>query len=75
MDNIRYTVVIEWDSEEKLYIATVPVLSIGSYGETIDEATEMVRESAGVTIEGIKADGQPVPLGDEEKVKYIEVPA
>ena len=30
MDNIRYTVVIEWDSEEMLYIATVPVLSIGS---------------------------------------------
>ena len=75
MGSIRYTVVIEWDSDEKLYIATVPVLSIGSYGETVDEAMDMIRESAEVTIEGLRADGRPVPMGDEDKVKYIEVPA
>ena len=36
----RYTVVIEWDEEEELYIATLPALSVGSYGVSKSEALE-----------------------------------
>ena len=68
MGKVRYTVIIEWDPEEKLYIATIPALSIGSYGDTVDEAMVMIQEAAEVTIEGLKGDGQPIPQGDEGKV-------
>ena len=75
MGKIRYTVVVEWDPEERLYVASIPALSIGSYGETIDEAMNMIQESAEVTIEGLKEDGQPIPQGDEDKVGFVEVVA
>ena len=75
MGKYRYTVVIEWDSEERLYVATIPVLSIGSYGETREEAMDMIKESAAVTIEGLKADRQAVPVGDEDTVGFVEVVA
>ena len=40
MGTTRYTVVIEWDDEEELYIATIPALSVGSYGVSRNEALE-----------------------------------
>ncbi len=62
MGKIRYTVVIEWDSEEELFITTIPALDVGSYGVTRQEALDKIKEAAEVTIEGLKAAGQPVPL-------------
>ena len=73
MANVRYTVVIEWDTEEQVYVATVPALAIGSYGETREEALDNIKEAAEVTIEGMKATGQPVPRGDEDKVGFLEM--
>ena len=35
----------------------------------------MVRESTEVTVEGLKADGMPVPQGDGDRVGFIEVVA
>ena len=60
----RYTVVIEWDDEEELYIATIPALSVGSYGVSRKEAMEKIKEAAEVTIEGLKAHNLPVPQGN-----------
>ncbi len=73
MEKIRYTVVVEWDQEEEMYIATIPALSVGSYGTTRREALDKIKEAAEVTIEGLKATGQPVPLGDEDRVGSVEV--
>ena len=73
MGNIRYTVVLEWDPEEELYVATIPVLSVASYGTTRDEAMEKIKEAAEVTIEGLKITGQPVPMCDEDRVGFVEV--
>ncbi len=64
MGTTRYTVVIEWDDEEELYIATIPALSVGSYGVSRNEALEKIREAAEVTIEGLKAHNLPVPQPD-----------
>jgi len=63
MGNVRYTVVIEWDESEKLYIATVPALSVGTYGESREEAIKSAREAVTVTIEGLRELGQPIPQG------------
>ena len=73
MSKASFTVLLEWDSEEKLYIATIPALSIGSYGATRQEAMDMIRQAAVVTIEGLKATGQVVPLDDEGPVGHVEV--
>ena len=61
MDKIRYEVTIEWDSAEKLYVGTIPVLSIGSYSATRQEAIGKIEEAAEVTIEGLRETGQRVP--------------
>ena len=69
----RYTVVIEWDQEEELYIATIPALSVGSYGVSMDEALAKIREAAEVTIEGLKAHSLPVPQGGGDKIDYLDL--
>jgi predicted RNase H-like HicB family nuclease len=62
MGNVSYSVVLDWDDSEKVFIASVPALSISTYGETREEAIEMAREAIVVTIDGLRVLGQPVPL-------------
>lgn len=33
MSKIHYSVVIDWDTAEELYVATVSALSVSTYGE------------------------------------------
>ena len=73
MKKLRYSVVLDWDEEEKLFVASVPALSISTYGESRDDALEKAREAIVVTIEGLRAIGQPVPEGDSGKVEAVEV--
>ena len=73
MSTVRYSVVVDWDAEERLYVATVPALSISTYGITRDEAIDKAKEAISVTVEGLRAIGQPVPDGDVGKVEVVEV--
>ena len=73
MGSCRYSVVLDWDDMEKLFVATVPSLSTGAYAETRGEAIEKAREAITVTIEGLRELGQPVPQGDEGRVETLEV--
>ena len=73
MGRVRYSVVIEWDELEELYVATVPALTIGSYGETRAEAMAMIKEAIQVTVEGLQASGRPVPDGDGDKIEVLDV--
>jgi predicted RNase H-like HicB family nuclease len=41
----RYAVVIEWDPEDRIYVATVPDLRlVATHGDTYQEALERVLE-------------------------------
>lgn len=73
MTKLRYTVVLEWDEEERLFVATVPALSISTYGETRGEALEKAKEAITVTVEGLRKVGQPIPDGDQGRVETVEV--
>lgn len=73
MGSFRYSVVLEWDETESVFVATVPALSIGTYGETRLKAIEKAREAIAVTIEGLRELSQPIPQGDEGKVEMVEV--
>jgi predicted RNase H-like HicB family nuclease len=65
MGSVRYSVVVDWDEAEKLFVATVPALSVSTSGETREEVMKMVREAIAVTVEGLRAIGQLVPQGDK----------
>ena len=73
MGMFRYTVVIEWDPEERVFVATVPALPVSTYGKSRDEAIQQVRDAIAVTIEGLQAAGELVPPGDGDRVETVEV--
>ena len=73
MTKLSYTVVIEWEPEGEMFVATVPAFPVSTYGETWEEALEKVKEAIAVTIEGLRGVGQKIPHGDGDKVGTIEV--
>lgn len=60
MSNLRYSVVIDWDELEEVYVASVPALSVSTYGKSREQALENVREAVLVTVEGLREVGQPI---------------
>ena len=60
MGNVRFSVVLDWDEAEHVFVATVPALSIGTYGDIREEVLEKAKEAIAVTIEGLRELGQPV---------------
>ncbi len=71
MGAARYTVVIEWDNEGDLYVATLPALSVGGCGVSMDEG--IPGKAAQVTIEGLKADNLPVPKSEEGTTAHLNM--
>ena len=66
-----YTVIFE--KEGDAYTATVPALNYSStYGETLDEAREMVKEMIGLYLESLRADGLELPEPDASKETFTE---
>jgi predicted RNase H-like HicB family nuclease len=70
---MRYEIVIE--KAEGNYSAYVPDLpGCVATGATITELECEIREAIAFHVEGLRADGLPVPLGDSQ-VEYVEVAA
>jgi predicted RNase H-like HicB family nuclease len=70
---MRYMVVI--GRGETRWVAHVPDLpGCVAIGETRGEALELIREAIGLRIEGLKADGLPVPAPTSES-EFVEVSA
>ena len=60
----QFTVVIEPD--ETGYHAFVPALpGCHSFGDTLDEARANILEAMQLHIEGMEADGEPIPVEQE----------
>ena len=60
-----YTILLEPDPDEGGYTVTVPALpGIVTQGDTLEEAIAMAKDAIKCHIEGLLADGEPVP---EEK--------
>jgi predicted RNase H-like HicB family nuclease len=71
--NMRYAIVIERAGEN--YSAYVPDLpGCIATGATISEVEAEMREAIGFHLEGLRADGLPVPEPASE-VRYLEVAA
>jgi len=73
MATMRYAIVIEKASAT--YAAYVPDLpGCIATGSTVAETESLIREAIEFHIEGLKADGLPIPLPSSQ-VEYVDVPA
>lgn len=69
----EYTVFIEQD-EDGVYIATVPTIrGCHSWGDTMEEALENIREAIQLHIESRQELGEPIP--QEAVTRKVRVPA
>ena len=60
---LRYSVLLQRDSEEPVSIVTVPALpGCFTQGATVEQALERAREAIALHIEGFAERGEPVPV-------------
>ncbi len=72
---MRYVVIIERDQKTGSYGAYAPDLpGCGAAADTIETVTELIREAIEFHIEGLRAEGLPVPV-PSTMIEYIEVTA
>jgi antitoxin HicB len=73
----KYSIVLDPDLDDGGYTVTVPALpGIVTQGETFDEAVAMAKEAIQCHIEGLIADGEPVPKETQgPKIVIVSVAA
>ncbi len=60
---LRYSVLIQRDSEELVYIVTVPALpGCFTQGATVEQALERAREAIALHVEGFVERGESIPV-------------
>jgi len=70
---MRYAIVIE--KAESNYAAYVPDLpGCVATGATIEETERLIREAIEIHVEGLRADGLPIPE-PSSRVEYVDVVA
>jgi len=71
---MRYAIIIE-KTDTNTFGAYAPDLpGVAVTADTIDEARELIREAIALHLEGLEADGQPIPTPSVE-IDYVETPA
>ena len=70
---MRYAIVIE--KAERNYAAYVPDLpGCVATGATVEETERVIREAIEIHVEGLRADGLPIPE-PSSRVEYVDVAA
>lgn len=68
-----YSIVLDPDKETGTYTVTVPALpGVVTQGNSLDDAIAQAREAIQVHIEGLLADGEPVPE-ERERPQVVTV--
>lgn len=58
----RYSMIIQWDEEDRIYVVTVPELpGCMTHGKTIEEAIRQGRDAIESWIDAMEASGKPIP--------------
>jgi len=58
----RYSMVIQWDEEDHIYVVTVPELpGCMTHGKTYEEAVEQGKDAIESWVDAMEAWGRPVP--------------
>jgi predicted RNase H-like HicB family nuclease len=67
----KFTVILEWDEEAKMFIVSVPSLpGCFTQGNNRQEALERIREAIDGHLRALKAIAQPLP---EDHIEIAEV--
>jgi predicted RNase H-like HicB family nuclease len=71
----HFSVVIEWDSDDNVWVTHVPALDgLSSYGDTREAALESTREAIAGYLEAASKAGIPLPRsGPEPSIVEVEV--
>lgn len=71
----RFSVVVEWDSDDDVWVTHVPALDhLSSYGDTREAALESTREAIAGYLDAAAKDGIPLPRsGPEPSIVELEV--
>lgn len=56
-----FTILYQHDPETNTICATVPVLDLATYGQTLEEARTMMREALELHLEGMTEENLPIP--------------
>ena len=60
--NARYSLVIDWDPEDAIFVVTVPDLpGCRTHGRTYQDAARKAQDAIESWIDAARAEGQPVP--------------
>lgn len=62
VDNLHYSIHIQWSEEDQVYLAMVPELpGCITHGKTYQKALKQVKDAMECWIEGSKAVGRSIP--------------
>jgi antitoxin HicB len=73
---LRYHVMLRWEPEDEVYTAWVPSLpGCVTFGNTIEEALEMVRDAIEIYVETLISHGEEVPTDESVIERTVEIQA
>ena len=61
MNPAHYSMNIQWDEEDNIYIISVPELKVKTHGKTYEEAIKNALEVIELWLEVATQDGRPIP--------------
>ena len=62
-DSKHYSMIIQWDDEDKIYVVDVPELpGCMTHGKTYEEAVRQGQDAIESWIMAAQEDGEPIPL-------------
>ena len=62
MEALHYTMIIEWDNRDSIFVVTIPEFTrCKTHGETYEEAVKNGQEAIEVCVEAEQALGRPLP--------------
>lgn len=71
---MEFKVILEYDQEEKSWVAYVPALdNISTWGETREETLKNTQEAIIGYIEALKKDGLPLPVPKSIEIAEVVV--
>lgn len=75
-DYPRYSMILEWDPRDDIYIATVPdLVGCRTHGDTLEEAVRQGRDALESWIDAAREEGWEIPAPRYFVLDKVEVPA
>ncbi len=61
MNSQHYSMIIQWDNEDNIYVVSIPELKVRTHGKTYEEAIKNAQEVIELWLEVARREGRPIP--------------